>query len=207
MCFNEPTSWITFIGISAINIASIFYIKEEKYTAIALIFQYVLLMQLFDALAWHNPDCNSKLNQFATKGAFLANVTQPIVAFLLLFLISSSPQPEKIISIVVVLFYILWVISCSTKVKLTCLKKGVGCSNLDYNWWNYLQPAFIYHFSLVLIILLLVRPFKLGFAVAGIIVATFVVSALYYRCGVSSVWCFFAAFIPLFNVIAYKKLR
>jgi hypothetical protein len=44
-------------------------------------------------------------------------------------------------------------------------------------------------------------------AVVEIIVATFVVSALYYRCGVSSVWCFFAAFIPLFNVIAYKNLR
>ena len=106
-----------------------------------------------------------------------------------------------------VLFYIVWIINGSTNIKLNCLKKGDGCSNLDYYWWKSLNPAFIYHISIGLIILLLFKPLKLGVAIVGIIMGTFVVSALYYRCGVSSVWCFFAAFIPIFNVIAYKKLN
>ena len=44
------------------------YMKEKKYTAIALIFQWVLLMQLFDALALRNQDCNSTMKKLSTRG-------------------------------------------------------------------------------------------------------------------------------------------
>jgi len=223
MCFNETASWIAFIGISIVNIASMVYMKEEKYTAIALIFQWVLLMQLFDALAWRNQDCNSTMNNVATRGAFFANVTQPIVAFLLfmVFLSDSTTQIEKGIATIVMLFYIIWLLNGTMNVKMTCLQKGDGCSNLNYYWWDILQPGFMYHISLILVILILLKPLKLSLAISGIIMGTLAVSMIYYsinmgnfevsmlykNCGIASTWCFFAAFIPLFNMLAYKYLR
>lgn len=209
MCFNETASWFAFIGISIVNIISMVYMKEQKYTAIALIFQWILLMQLFDALAWRNEDCNSTMNKVATKGAFLANVTQPIVAFLLLIVLlsGSTSQIEKGIVAIVILFYTMWLLNGTMNVKMTCLKKGDGCSNLNYYWWNDLQPVFMYFISLILVLLILIKPLKLSLYVCGIIMAMFAISTIYYGCGVASTWCFFAAFIPLFNVLAYKSLR
>ena len=210
MCFNEPASWISFFGISIVNILSIIYIKDKHYTAIALSFQWVLLMQLFDALAWMNPDCNSKTNKIANRGAFLANITQPIIAFLVLYFNYSdlTTQKEKALSIVVILIYIIWLLNACTKVDIDggCLKKGDGCSNLYYYWWEKLQPFCLYHISLALVFLLLIRPLKLSLVLIGIIMGTFLVSYLYYSCGAASTWCFFAAFIPIFNMVAYKKL-
>jgi len=209
MCFNETASWVAFIGISIVNISSMIYMKDKKYTAIAMIFQWVLLMQLFDALAWRNQDCNSTMNKIATRGAFLANVTQPIVAFLLFMVLlsDSTTQIKKGIATIVILLYIIWLLNGTMNVEMTCLKKGDGCSNLNYYWWDNLKPTFIYHISLILIILILLKPLKLGLAIGGIIMGTFAVSMLYYNCGVASTWCFFATFIPLFNMVAYKYLR
>jgi len=207
MCFNEPISWTAFGVITLFNILTIIHTNRSTYTSIALIFQWVLLMQVFDALAWHDPTCGSSLNMIATRGAFLANVTQPIIAYFLLMYISKSSQFEKVAATVVVFLYIMWVINGATNVNITCLKNSDTCANLQYYWWSGITPVWFYHISLILIVLLLLKPFSLAVAITTIICMTFIISFIFYSCGVGSVWCFIAAFVPILNYIAYKYLK
>jgi hypothetical protein len=200
---------MAFILITLFNVLSMFTIRDRVYTAIALVFQWVLLMQLFEALAWRDQACGP-LNQAATKLAFLANVAQPIVAFLLLMHVSKAPNTHKIAASIVLLIYVLWLVFRSTELResdLDCLNPGDGgCANLQYKWWSKLTPPYVYHVSLIAIVLLLLQPLKLSALIVGIIIATFVLSAIFYGCGVASTWCFFAAFVPILNALAFKHV-
>ena len=89
MCWNEKVSWTTFILGTIFNIFNIFYFKDTTLTLISIGIQWLLLMQLFEALAWRDQQCGS-LNKFATNGALIANLTQPLMVCMVVHRIHSS---------------------------------------------------------------------------------------------------------------------
>lgn len=50
MCFNEKTSLATFAIGTIFNIIGIAHHKDKNFTAMAIAWEWVLLMQIFDAI-------------------------------------------------------------------------------------------------------------------------------------------------------------
>ena len=211
MCWNAETSIITLVIGTILNVWNITYYKHPTITAISILWQYVLLMQLFEAVAWMNQPGNGKTcnnaNKYAAKGAYLANVTQPIVFAVIMFAMqghkgndeSHLDQTTKIIAACVLMGYTLWLLYATNKApEVDCLKPETECGNLTFTWWQHFEGnAMVYMVALISLILLMVKPFKFAAMQLSYIVATFLISAYFYSCGVGSVWCWFAAFAPL----------
>ena len=84
MCFNEYVSFGTFIVGTILNLLVIFLIKTKEAIAIALIWEWVLLMQLFEGFVWVGKKSgDKKMEKVGVMGAYIANVLQPIIAFCL----------------------------------------------------------------------------------------------------------------------------
>lgn len=205
MCFSAGVSFLTLAIGTIFNVFNIFYFQDPTITATSLLWQWVLLMQLFDGIAWLNPpnasgECNTA-NKFAAKSAMIANVLQPVVLALAFFALQSdkiSPT-NKILAASLTLIYLVWALYVSNKIpEVTCLKQEPGCSNLGYKWWTDFEgSASVYMFVLAFLILLMARPLDFAIMQLAFITLTFMVSAFVYSCGVASVWCLFSAFAPL----------
>lgn len=208
MCLDTKTSIITLTIGTVLNIWNIYrYRHEPTIIAISLLWQWVLLMQLFEAIAWQNQPgkngiCNST-NTMVAKLAYLANVSQPIILGIVMFTLTSSniTLQNKILSSVVLISYILWLLYATNKApEVKCLTptSEISCQNLYYNWWgNFPGNAMIYMITLVSLILLMVRPLNFAMMQLSYIILTFVVSAIFYSCGIGSIWCLLAAFSPI----------
>jgi hypothetical protein len=212
MCFDAKTSIITFIIGTFFNIFGVYYFNDSVYTATALVWQFVLLMQIFDAMAWTNK-CGTFWNKFALNGAYFANMFQPVAVFMAFIFISTVNNKLKIISTILILLYIFWVFYTYKNLEpKNCLSKANNCDHLDYYWWyspNYWSNPkfFIYFITLSCVIFSLIRPINLFLILSySYICLTLLVSAFIYKCGAGSVWCFFAAFAPILNFFTYKYI-
>ena len=73
MCWNEPVSWITFALGTIFNIFNICYFKDKYLTTVSILIQWLLLMQLFEAILWRNQkECN-KIIRAISKNTYLSN--------------------------------------------------------------------------------------------------------------------------------------
>lgn len=207
MCFDAKTSITTFCVGTTLNIAGAVYYKDSRFTAMAMVWQWVLLMQVFDAMAWLYPDCKSIQNKIANRGAYMANITQPIVIFLLFMLITKAGKMNKYIATVLIMAYISWALVASQSVKRKeCLSPSGECPHLDYYWWSRGSQGLFYVFIGAAMFLLLVRPFAFGAVAAGYAGFTLILSMFIYSCGTPSVWCWAAAFAPLIMGISFKMI-
>lgn len=205
MCWDARTSWVTLILGTLLNIWNVWRYKNPTIIAVSVLWEWVLLMQFFEAFAWNNQPkdggiCNAT-NKWAAKGAYLANVSQPIVLALTMFALTGDKigTDAKIAAAVIIMMYILWLLyAVNYAPEVTCLTPQDDCGNLTYTWWHQFPgSANFYMFALILLILLMVKPLKFALMQLVYIVVTFVGSAYFYSCGVGSVWCWFAAFAPL----------
>lgn len=201
MCFDAQTSIVTFCIGTALNIYNIVKYNNKVVTAISLLWEWVLLMQLFDFFAWRNQPKNNKgnsTNKYAAKGAFIANVTQPIILSLLLLSSVENPTEHKVIAALTTFCYTCWTIYSSNKIpEVETLTPSGDCSNLRYHWWDDMGTVIPYMVTLVVVILLLVKPTTFAVLQLTFIMTTLLISFKYYSCGTGSVWCWFAAFAPL----------
>ena len=209
MCFNEKTSLATFAIGTIFNIIGIAHHKDKNFTAMAIAWEWVLLMQIFDAIAWRNKTCGSSLNKFATKGAYVANLMQPIIVFLAFISITDVSQAFKIVSIIIICIYISWILASSTRVDDSyCLTTKQNCSHLDYYWWENLGKNSTFIYLIVLLSLtIIIRPIKFAIFTGLYIIITLLISSFIYPCGAGSIWCWFAAFAPIFNLFLFKYLK
>ena len=134
MCFNEKVSFAT-LGIGTIlNAIIITYFRSRLATSAALIWQFVLFMQLFEGITWIGMKKNKlKLQEIGMKGAYVSNVLQPVVAFLVIALLTK--QPSWYIAIITSLVlaylsYLLFVKNVNLKIN-----KEKNCKHLVYQWW------------------------------------------------------------------------
>jgi len=209
MCWNEKVSLSAFAIGTAANIYIATTYKHPMILATCVLWEFVLLMQIFEAGAWithkknvakNNLNC-SKENTFFAKGAYIANVCQPIVLAIVVLALNNSniSQENKLLGGGIIMIYIGWLLYATNKIdEVKCLRPSNECSNLVYEWWSkFPLGAAIYMITLVGLIIVLVRPMNFALMQLSYILLTFAVSAYFYKCGIGSVWCYLAAAAPL----------
>lgn len=206
MCWSEEVSWATLILGSLFNIFNIYYFRDTTVILVSIAIQWLLLMQLFEALAWRDQNCGS-LNKFATNGALIANITQPLFVCMLFIIFSPVPQSYKLLALFIAfgyMCYALYILNITN--EYTCLRPSKTCSHLDLYWWKNMN-GFIYCVTLFSIMLLLIRPFNLAVMLSGYIALTLLLSLMFYSCAAGSIWCWFTSVAPIFFAIYYSSTK
>ena len=162
-------------------------------------------------MAWENyvtpgSGVKNKTNTFAAQGALIANITQPLVAGLLLISVSDVPKSNKIAATAIMLFYICWMSYSLNKIKkVDKLTNTPTCGHLQFGWWKQVPGGPIFYFAtLAAVVLLLLRPMKFAALEIGYITIALIAAGFIYSCGTASMWCWFAALAPLFTGIFWN---
>jgi hypothetical protein len=194
MCFSEKISWSTLILGTIFNIFSIFLlscIQNNKRVIVPIMliigWQYSLLMQIPDALAWK--DLKSK---FPGKLAFCLNITQPIVMIIItaVMLHKLDRNLKLLIPLLfLALFYTVMVIKKSSQVNFD-LTPEISCNNLSYRWWNGGMIT-IFYYVIIIICAFLIPSIPFIFLSLFLFVTTVIVSNIVVRkgCNIGSLWC------------------
>ncbi len=193
MCLSESISWTTLILGTIKNCFCIIYLSRinNKKTIIPIIlilaWQYALLMQIPDALAWRNLDA-----KYPGKLAYILNTTQPFIFIILLSIALQKmniPLTRLFPAILIGLIYAVFIIIETYKLNDFSIQPLKSCRNLNYKWWDNL-PVVLY--SLTLILSMLAIPY-LGYIVLNIVI--FIGSILITQknvgneCNPGSLWC------------------
>lgn len=205
MCWNKETSIISFIIGTLINICVMLYFKNTLFYAFGIVWQWVLMMQLSEYLIWIDQEGKST-NNIGTKSALLFNLTQPIIVFLVLMCITTVPLSFKILSSIILLFYISFMFLHLNKVsEYEKITPTQNCSHLNLKWWNDIKfSGILYCITLFIIVFLLLRPVNLAIFTLIFIFVTLFISSFIYGCGAPSMWCWFVVPFPLLLGIYYK---
>lgn len=204
MCIDFKTSVITLTIGTIFNIIGCSIYQDREYISVSLCWQWVLLMQVFDAIAWKNQNCN-RLNKISSRLSYIANITQPIIVYLVGISISKNiEQKFKYIASIFILLYIIQILYQSRDIKdIKCLKPKKNCNNLNYYWWNNIN-SIGYLIVLPILFFTLYRPLPFVLVNLAVIYIALALSKIFYSCGVASMWCWMVACAPIINMIAYK---
>ena len=211
MCINAQTSIASFLVGTIINGLVLSARPRADYFIVALMYEFVLCMQLFDFLAWKDNKCGP-LNEFATKGAFMQNMLQPVVIMLLLLYFTQvkSKIYKGVVNILLVIYiaYICYKLYYNkTPPAITCLQPTEKCKHLQYTWWKNIgeYPIFIYLIPIVISCVLLLSSLTFALIHSAYFILSFLISGLFYACGLPSMFCLFATGGPILNLLLMKN--
>lgn len=207
MCINREVSIGTFVLGTVFNIITCLIVKDRSFIAVSIVWEFVLLMQVFEAMMWSDQNCG-ELNKKATTAAFTANVLQPVVVFLSLLLVSKGETRYKTVAAVLLLLYLINLMNTVKDMeKIDCVRSNGVCKHLGYKWWDKMNSMTfpLYLLCIVGSILLLLRPSKYAYLTTGYILLTLLVAMISAKGGAASMWCWLAAFAPLFNYMFWKS--
>jgi hypothetical protein len=199
MCFNEKVSIITYIFgiIGCINLYFNLNLKIE-----AIIFAWIIQMQLIEYFLWNNQSCN-QINIDVTKVGIIVNHLEPIVLWITILALSTHKLPDYV-NILMILFVIVTYLYTKNIFLDKCtLKKN---NNLIWEWNRGEYNIIYYLFFIICINLLFLYGVNDGKKLAILITALFLISYIFYRDekSVGAMWCFFSAFCPWIIPILYK---
>ncbi len=210
MCINAEISLGSFIFGTIINGILLISKPSTDYFIIALVYEFILSMQLFDFFAWIDSMCG-KLNEFATKGAFIQNMLQPVVVMLLLlyFTKNNNKISKGVVNMLLVFYisYIFYKLYYNKSPKsITCLRPTEKCKHLQYDWWSNIgdYPIFIYLIPIIISFLLLLSSTKFAIIHSLYFIMSFMISGMFYACGLPSIFCLFATGGPILNLLLMK---
>jgi len=204
MCWNTETSVITLVIGTVFTILLLVKYPDKNVRVVALLWQFVLFMQLFEALSWISKNTqNNTLSKFSTLGAFIFNVLQPIVAGLLCILISESTTIKYTLSILMILYImILFYYVSDTSFENPLYNNEETCHHLQLYWWSgFSILVFILYISIISISCLSLLPLRFGIFQLSYIIITLLLSIWLYPCTYGSIWCWFAAFAPILTFL------
>lgn len=209
MCISEPISWITLVfGVGMAIFTGVYYRTPMNWAVMTLII-FLLIMQLADALSWRAKRITSpRLAKFGAQLGFIANLLQPLVVFGVLIIVTPAPMWARILATALVFLYVGQVLY-KAPAGHTILNTPVKCGHLNYSYWDKIG-GWAYLLALIGVILLLVQPFGTAMIVGIYILLALLISSLFYSNGVmASMWCLFAAFLPvlIFLIQLYPPLR
>jgi len=171
--------------------------------ALACMWQFVLFMQVFEGLSWISKETqNSQLSDFSTRCAFVFNVLQPVFAALLCLGISSSLTVKYMLITLTVMYLTVLLYSVSSTSFLSPLfgNYSATCNHLQLYWWEQFSGlVFIFYMILLSCACFSFTPTSLGVVQWTYIIVTFILSHWLYPCTYGSIWCWFAAFAPVFT--------
>lgn len=207
MCWNESVSWLTFVIGMVFSV--ILYVygnnrRDNNIKAIAVMWAFAILMQLFEALLHRDNGKCSLLGKFASQGAFWSNILQPVIVIVAIMLMGlTTLKIGQVITLIILGIYLALSTSLYIKKGIKCVRKK--CHN-DLYWWGWNKwMSILYFISLFLSIFFFIanknglRDFSLIFIFSTLLLSQF------YRQS-PSIWCWFAAFGPLATLF-YLKIR
>ena len=207
MCFSARASAISFIIGTLLNIYLYRLTENVNVKIVALAFQFSLLMQIPDFLAWSS-DCPSPVQSFATKSAYILNILQPVFLIVVALLLQTYSFNTKLIVLSLLVVYVSYFMVTGYFGNLPnseCIRQEGVCRHMNYYWWNQTKYAGTMYFVVLIVsVILLVKPLKFSLSQLGYILTTFAVSMTFYNCGVPSIWCFFQVLAPLFTILSLK---
>jgi hypothetical protein len=154
-------------------------------------------MQLCEAFIWHDQNCG-EINKFATKGAFIFNITQPIVVFLVCINMFTIDPEIKYLASFIILMYICYMLYSSNKNnEYICTKNSNTCFHLELPWWNNIISSVFYIGTLISISLLIFKPLNTAIAIVMFLLFTLFLSSVFYSCGAPSMWCWLVVPFPI----------
>jgi hypothetical protein len=208
MCFSANVSLITFlIGIT--GSALCFKVGTVEYKIVGIFFAFVVLMQLIEYLLWKHQICDS-YNKNLTRSALLINHLQPIILVACIFLFNKENVSPKMIWLLVFYTVVISLYSFKFLKSGSCTMKSNTSGNSHLIWkWNILDHADIIY-AIFLISLMLIGIWGFPTKSSGILFAllcffSFMFSRFIYgkQNVVGAMWCFFAAFIPIFYLVKH----
>jgi len=159
-------------------------------------------MQLWEAIIWKGFKC-----KLFSQVAMTTNLLQPLgTAILLLIYAYKHEQLTSYDTPLVVLLLIIYSIYVGR-----FYSKDYGCikdkNGINYRWWNKNYGGVLYNITMIAVMVLLLKNRKLLAFQIGYFLVTLLLSNLFYRRTTGgSIWCFLAAFAPIYNYIVFKNL-
>ena len=210
MCYNEYVSISTFIVTTIINYILLKSFGGNKnILSIVIIWQWVILMQFFEAIIWISKYKKNTLNTIGTYGAYIANILQPLIVYLSIILLTNQRKEYKLIFGVLVFSYIVYCIQryiSKIKKNIKYLTNKDNCSNIHYVWWKDMNAS-IYVILLVLLFIF-AKPHTIYIPqLLYILITLFITIHTNSSCGNASIWCLMAAAAPLLTLIYHKFIN
>ena len=209
MCWNKETSFLTLALGTVFNVLLFVSYPSPDVRILACTWQFVLMMQLFEGLSWFSREINyPELSDFSTKGAFVFNVLQPVFVALLCICITGSSRVKcTLVTLSVMYLVALLYTVCTTSFTSPLYGNSETCRHLQLYWWGHFPGSiFVLYMLLLACSCYSITPSHLGMAQFAYIVISLVVSSWLYPCTYGSIWCWFAAFAPVFT-FCYLKMR
>lgn len=209
MCFDEKTSWTT-LGVGSLaNIGILVYLWREKtiyndtnlvYPIISLLaFQYALLMQLPDGLAWRELRLEQKISSSTKYLAFGLNTTQSMAMGLLAlaaFVYTGRTLPVTFwMGVFALLVYIILFLASGKNIDWN-MKPTASCAHLNYGWWKVKDDMntiriILYFVSMLLFFSALPNVWWITNSI--IFMVSFAITLIIYPCATASTWCWSTA--------------
>ena len=207
MCITKEVSLSVFI-ICSLSCIYLYQRNLPNDRWVAILYGYIGIMQLLEYFMWKDQEC-SGLNQKATKIAFYILVFQPIISFLVAYIMTNGKLPNWLYMITMI--YIIYVISkISFKDKDNKCTKPCDGADFGLSWSFMMDPHepilwIIFFIALTSPQLLMKKSGKIYFILNLII---WLLSGMIgsYRCQgiidipVGSFWCLIAFLMPLFKI-------
>lgn len=201
MCIDEKTSWITFLLGSVLNYSFLYKSPNKTIRAVAVFWQLVLMVQLFEGLVWRARKMkNEKLCSAASALARLSTMIQPIVGLMIVTHLTPRFLPIAYVLMSVYIVSFAYFIRTSPTPIDECFAPSKACGDhLNHSWWTT-APSVLY--TIVgFFAIFLIRPLPVAIAMGIFLAATNVLTRLVFPCAFSSMWCWFAAFAPIYTII------
>ena len=164
------------------------------------------MMQISEYFIWKGQE-KEEPSTLGARAALIFNITQPLVVFLCLILNSNVKMSFKITACIVILFYVSFMLTNLNRQKeYKSIKPSSNCKHISLKWWNDIKYSEnIYLITLIMIILLLLRPFSISIFTVLYLLIILLVSSMFYSCGHTSMWCWLVVPFPIFLGIFYKQ--
>jgi hypothetical protein len=195
MCFNATASLVSLIAGILVAVAVGIVALQKQYVSLALLafgWIWVIAMQWWEFMVWRQWQ-----TEVASRMAYVFNMMQIPVLFLLFSLVPNLPPAPRMVASVIVAAYL-----CIMLYPLPSEEIEVRHGHLDYSWWKSRVRIIAYFVGLISIFLLLVRPLAWSVAcILSLMILCVLSRLLYHSENVASLWCFFAVFFPLWALL------
>ena len=215
MCWSKNVSITMFLLGTAFNALVWKQIGNvDQIKVLILTSQFILLMQLFDAIVWSNQPCSNRnknmINRRTNALQMIFNLLQPIVFFVLSVAYLKIKPKEKNFAIGLISFYAFYTIfSLFKNVKIRCSEPVQ--KHLSYYWWDDMKKyasGSIFFVILILLFLTLVQDKNYAFILAGYGCLAMIISffryAKYGTGVIGHMWCFYQVLLPIIIYVGYK---
>jgi len=217
MCWSKKVSISMFILGTVFNVLVWKLLNNDKQIKVLILTsQFILFMQLFDAIIWSHQPCsdvrNNKINKKVNVVQMVFNLLQPIVFFALsiVYMRAEISDKNKNIAFFIICFYMLYFAILLIKQYRSQCSEPVD-EHLRYYWWDQLSDGYfsgsIFFIVMTALFLLLIVPYKFALVVVIYSAISFLISILIYGINNSGVvghmWCFYQVILPLVVYFGY----